>query len=854
MGTEVQCESYLLGCPSVRNSNEDSSISWPPYYQNRALTEHLYDSVMLRSVNESSGYDKEMLKQTMLEHEAIFRKQVCELHRLYRIQRDLMDELAKKEIYKLSIQSRTTQSYLFSPIRAPENIERIWQMKEAVTGIEDVKPSLDLLKDMGSSREKGVSLKDSEFPGCKLKTLPKQMLDLRLPADVYINVEDSDRIEKEDIGKPFCWVRDNLNLSCDIEPDNDVKLTIGSRENCNEVGWNSNPTWQNGQSIRRLNYLNVFEGAGCEGKPDLVCNFLLCAKTTPKEFRGHQLPATLSGSFLHEEFLTEKHGDLGNCPDICNGDKGKGVEEWPSFNSKAGRSGKRVSLFNPGLSSDQCPIPSEASKPKIEKEHSLPYDHCETQNWLEGKPTVYSGPYQRSSPFADSNDSELTHSEIPDPFSVVSCSEYMICEPAIVSAKRKPPPRVITLVPIAVQALPCFTAPEMMKCRGRKPKVLGQSSTNKSSPDQNGFYQDLSSDSVSATQFKHSSDISVYEKSRSYASKKLPKLLQTGTNGNEKLESSECCSWFKTKPFGTDSQVEFTVSTDLNRSLENFPSFLQVKKKRNRNLNHVGTKKILGQNALYSLPNLNTLDVSTEEDEVQNINAKIIHDIDFEIPLTPDETSDTLAADNLIVMSLGLTEQLATDSCDLLHWFANVVSSEGAVNGNGDDQVDVFEVSTLQLEEMNPDEYLPPPQEPEDQKDEKDTGTTSRLLTKTRRGQLRKRRQKKDFQKDILLGLVSLSRHEVTEDLQAFDCLMRAMGEDWQCNLTRRVTGVRSVQGKGRRVPRNVVVSGPPPTLEEPEVSQNPKIRIIERCIVGWGKTTRRGRRPRVRRGAVKCA
>lgn len=74
MGTKMQCESYLQGYSSTRNLNEGSSSSWSPYYEDRTLNEHLYDSFMLRP--EYSGYDKEMLKRTILEHEATFRKQV----------------------------------------------------------------------------------------------------------------------------------------------------------------------------------------------------------------------------------------------------------------------------------------------------------------------------------------------------------------------------------------------------------------------------------------------------------------------------------------------------------------------------------------------------------------------------------------------------------------------------------------------------------------------------------------------------------------------------------------------------------------------------------------------------------
>jgi hypothetical protein len=54
----------------------------------------------------------------MLEHEAIFKNQVCELHRLYRIQRDLMDEFKSKEFHKtrMPIESSLSSSPVASQI------------------------------------------------------------------------------------------------------------------------------------------------------------------------------------------------------------------------------------------------------------------------------------------------------------------------------------------------------------------------------------------------------------------------------------------------------------------------------------------------------------------------------------------------------------------------------------------------------------------------------------------------------------------------------------------------------------------------------------------------------------------
>ncbi|GER30960.1 quinoprotein amine dehydrogenase [Striga asiatica] len=46
-----------------------------------------------------NNYDKEYLKMAMLKHEETFRDQVYELHRLYRIQKVLMNDIAKNNRY-----------------------------------------------------------------------------------------------------------------------------------------------------------------------------------------------------------------------------------------------------------------------------------------------------------------------------------------------------------------------------------------------------------------------------------------------------------------------------------------------------------------------------------------------------------------------------------------------------------------------------------------------------------------------------------------------------------------------------------------------------------------------------------
>ncbi|URE18232.1 hypothetical protein MUK42_11008 [Musa troglodytarum] len=284
--------------------------------------------------------------------------------------------------------------------------------------------------------------------------------------------------------------------------------------------------------------------------------------------------------------------------------------------------------------------------------------------------------------------------------------------------------------------------------------------------------------------------------------------------------------------------------------------------------------------------------------------AKSPSGIDLEVPISQDETviynqhkyiplskndgsqekdnsGDILvrfAAENLVSISMDCrgrsdeinSHQLSLPGLDTLSWFAEVVScsaenpklpSDGGDVGtrsSDDHGYDFFEVMTLSLEEIKMDKHCSRPKELEskDKKEDKDDiGAASLLFTKPRHGHARKRRQRRDFQKDILPGLASLSRHEVSEDLQTIGGMMKASGGAWQTGLTRRNTSRSGLnpQTKGRRQSRSLAI-----TTEEIQVSpsthsqpSNCEIGVSERCMIGWGRTTRRCRTQRCPPGSL---
>ncbi|KAI3927415.1 hypothetical protein MKX01_027646 [Papaver californicum] len=207
-------------------------------------------------------------------------------------------------------------------------------------------------------------------------------------------------------------------------------------------------------------------------------------------------------------------------------------------------------------------------------------------------------------------------------------------------------------------------------------------------------------------------------------------------------------------------------------------------------------------------------------------------------------SSSTIYLENSLLQS---SEESLKDS---LSWFADVVSAmadleiESRDNEESSCESDYFETMTLKLTETKLEELPCQIWVPEYQK-EAETVNCS-VLTRRRRGQSRRGRQKKDFQRDILPGLVSLSRHEVTEDLQTFGGLMRAMGHSWQSSITRRKNG----WARGRK--RTQGSAPPPMVICSPLKEQPSKVEVTgfeEKCLKGWGKTTRRPRRQRLPAG-----
>ncbi|XP_042022396.1 uncharacterized protein LOC121769724 [Salvia splendens] len=208
--------------------------------------------------------------------------------------------------------------------------------------------------------------------------------------------------------------------------------------------------------------------------------------------------------------------------------------------------------------------------------------------------------------------------------------------------------------------------------------------------------------------------------------------------------------------------------------------------------------------------------------------------LESEVDALDSSESDKFAAEAMIAISSSVDEKLVDESFSSLKWFAQVVSSEhvatnqsrtGQVEESIPDGMDQFEFMTLKLEDSK-EEYRH--YEPFVLQAPSDDDTGASLTRRTRRGQSRRGRQRRDFQRDILPSLVTLSRLQVTEDFQAFDELLKAGG------ATRQSHSTRNGRGKKR------LASSPRVKTPCSRQAEQPVCQIEERSLAGWGKKTRR--------------
>ncbi|XP_077211473.1 uncharacterized protein LOC143846795 [Tasmannia lanceolata] len=438
MGTKVQSKNCLLEHFFMGDLNGDANTgNWSPFYGDKMFTNaQYYNGFTQRPVDVYLDYDKELLKQTMLRHEAIFRKQVCELHRLYRIQRDLMSDLQRKELHKYSISAFTSQSNPISSQVPCEDTQTIWKMPTfsmvnsgccapSISGT-NIQSPLNFLKEsivQAGSRpmQNGSSVNDCDLSDSKPRKFLRRTFDLQLPADEYIVIEDGEGIEEEKVREVSLAATYSFNRICGVEPDSDLKLTLSTGGHARTSG-DSSKSGQHLQNSLHTHYLADLnepirgnEGAEAPGSPNFV------GPVASHEVIQGELSAKPNLSILGSprDFFqgNQKEKDHRTFSNLLQAENEGTRREWLSFNLEPGKTNSNTNPFTPVFCHEKSATSSESTQLKLKKAHELPpfllSDKSKNEAWLREK-TCGAEISKKSCSLTISNYSGLAAFQIPN--------------------------------------------------------------------------------------------------------------------------------------------------------------------------------------------------------------------------------------------------------------------------------------------------------------------------------------------------------------------------------------------------------------------------------------------------------
>ncbi|XP_047319110.1 uncharacterized protein LOC124922424 [Impatiens glandulifera] len=727
MGTEIEGNSKGYGYYSMRdvnnnNNNEQSSgNNWPMLCGDKSLPSSNGEYV----VNGFSlvGFDRNTLRQTMLEHEAIFKRQLVELHCLYKIQRDMMEEARRKDIIH---KHRTTMGMMMMiPQEASSSSSPFsaWNSPLSCSN-----------KGGGSLGSKDCEILDHHRPS----KVRKRLFDLQF---------NGNEEEEEEC------LYDVLDY----------------------------PSKGSGKGFVFLADLN--EPTQAEETESISC----------------QIEAKSKSEFLHR--LSKETSRRRN-EEAIRSSNGRGGD-WSMYNSDAEHYRNHLNSSSSSRDAIQTLgfLQSEQRRELHGRKHN-PFNHKIdwSQSWGNSNQTSL----HTNSSLYSSRQLTTTHETLGDKWRVQGPISNL-----------------------------CFTNP------------LANNNNN-------GFYRGSSSG---------------YKDALAYVS-------PNEDGGRKQDDHPRLPSWLKPKnpnSAETSFQQSLPAPAPPLRKIVGFTSKEESSSLASTSASLQPTRELIDINVAYYDPepeeqenkkvrthiDLNSCITEEEEEEVAIepvksnllVLPKVSMEIDLEAPplLLPEEEEEEenvrSAAEAIVLISVSgdCGENDENNSMeDPLGWFAEIVVPCSTC----EETMDYFEAVTLSLPEMKAEEYMPKElimignnsDEEEGGGNVVNNNNNNKRSRRSRRG-----KQRRDFQRDILPGLVSLSRHEVSQDIQTFSGLMKATGHTW-------VSPRRGGGGGGRGRRRRSVVELPPtaPAEEEEEEGGHQSLQASEgRSLTVWGKTLRRPRRQR---------
>ncbi|MBA0735462.1 hypothetical protein Gogos_019307 [Gossypium gossypioides] len=460
MQADMQHKSHFPGCYTAWDLNLDANGNiWPTDNDvDRILrNRQYYNGTLPPSSGSNMFYNKVLLKQTMLKHEAEFKDQIRELHQLYRRQKELVEEMKKSDLYKhhCSLDSLQANNVLCpkSPncVQIPHHSPTSINIVHCQPPISETKGSiLPLHSYDGNTGDTGVkatrigsSSKASEFMESNCKMFGKKVLDLELPADEYFDSEEEGFSEV----KPVPDMLDNaLKKIPEVRDRGDEEQSIRGSD-CNYVfpGGNFIPGYISSKK-KILADLNI----PVELEEDIIPE----SSGFKDPIIGHkepslQDPSGKSNSNFHGMSKeaspnSQMMGDPEAHWEILRLDKHKMQREHEPSNDKAGHGRNHLNSFPRDLCTDKS---STEHVNNVQADCVISHGLDETNGKLCNENLQHV-----ARDISASNSKPDAISGMRSSYQVVPLAEPVISESSSVSSWR----RAFKHSPIAVQALPCF--------------------------------------------------------------------------------------------------------------------------------------------------------------------------------------------------------------------------------------------------------------------------------------------------------------------------------------------------------------------------------------------------------------
>ncbi|GMH27586.1 hypothetical protein Nepgr_029429 [Nepenthes gracilis] len=397
MGTKVQFDYYSPGDNSMRDlSCESNKGSWLACYGDNGFHNgQNYYGFLPRDSDQ--GYEKDIVKQTMVEHDAVFKNQVYELHRLYRVQRDLMDEFRRKEQFKQRIHYEESSSSVLLPSQMPSENAPKWNLINCISSrptflnSDVIQTSENTIR--GKSIQTGpisfqncLSPKDSEASEFRPTKFIKKMLNLQLPVDEYIDTEEKHHCKGAIVSDTS---NDVLYRNHKFAPESGAKLFLTYSEKAKFHGeaLRSDSGFRRSNTMVDLNKpIQLKEATEYPSVDFLDCVFPLDGSWDP-DFSFELLGR------LKDVSQNSRHRSMNGTSNSVHYENGGNPHGWFSYMLEAEQSKGRLRSMHQAPQPEKVPGPSQSVQFLLKQTYRspgfLPSDHIKGDSWKAKKGAVF---------------------------------------------------------------------------------------------------------------------------------------------------------------------------------------------------------------------------------------------------------------------------------------------------------------------------------------------------------------------------------------------------------------------------------------------------------------------------------